>query len=478
MVKLSILILSIESRNLYLLRLLNILNIQIQQNDYKNIVEILVLDDKKDIQLGYKIKSVGEKRNLLLKQATGEYSVFIDDDDMPTVNYIETIINTLNNNTNVDAIGINKLCYNNKDISYIQNDLIENIPYRIDTTYYTHIDHLCVIKTDIAKLYAFDDVFYNEQNNWIININKNIKNVITIKEPIYLYFINIKNNNTKLENTLLIKYNIFNNNTQNLIDTIKLSSKTNQFYIIGITTDFKALQQAEIYILYHCIILYKQCLKSKINAINEYISEVTIEWDYVLQLDDSKICKINAWDRLIHENIISYFTLKDKICFFNNAFDKSYKNTYPIIGRKIYNKNNFILNTDYINDLNLAYQELTIVANNLTEHVYFSDILFENNIEINYDLNDIKTFKQHKKNNFNLLSINNSRPFLKKVREVHIIDKIKNCINANKKFEIYNTRNNRLVYESIKPQPLNHINDKLSIGNLLYDICNLNLIEL
>ena len=477
MVKLSILILSIETRSSYLLRLLNILNIQIEQNNYNDIIEIIVLDDKLDIQLGYKIKSTGEKRNTLLKKAAGEYCVFIDDDDMPTTDYIKTIIETLNNNVNIDAIGINKLCYNNNDVSYIQSDLLTT-PYRVDTTYYTHIDHLCVIKTNIAQLYFFDDVVYNEQINWINSINAHIKNVITIKEPIYLYFININNKFLNLENILLIKYNMFSNNIDNLNNTIKLSSKINQFYLIGVYDDFKALQQAQMYILYDYIILYTQCVKSKINAVNEYINQLSIDWKYVLQLDDSKICKINAWDRLIHDNVISYFNLNDKIAFFNNNYDKSYKNTYPIIGKDIYNKQKFILNPEYTDDINLAYQELTIIANALTSHVYFSDVLFEDNIDITNNFNDIKIFKNNKKNNFNLNSIENKRPFLKKVREVHIFEKIQICVKDNKKFEIYNTRNNRLIYESIKPQPLNITDNKLNIGNLLYDISNLNLIEL
>ena len=42
--------------------------------------------------------TIGEKRNWLLEQAKGEYVVFVDDDDLVTNNYVQSIMKRMNTN--------------------------------------------------------------------------------------------------------------------------------------------------------------------------------------------------------------------------------------------------------------------------------------------------------------------------------------------------------------------------------------------
>ena len=83
--KLSILICTLSNRTESLKTLLDELNYQIQSKP----VQVLWIGDNKSM-------SVGEKRNKLLYLADGEYVSFIDDDDMISSTYIDSILDSLN----------------------------------------------------------------------------------------------------------------------------------------------------------------------------------------------------------------------------------------------------------------------------------------------------------------------------------------------------------------------------------------------
>ena len=92
MVKLSILICTLPVRLEKLNRLLGILFPQ--KNDS---VEI-VIDDTTG-------NHIGSKRNNLINNAKGEYCCFVDDDDLVSLNYVDSILNSLGK----DCVGIEGL---------------------------------------------------------------------------------------------------------------------------------------------------------------------------------------------------------------------------------------------------------------------------------------------------------------------------------------------------------------------------------
>jgi glycosyltransferase involved in cell wall biosynthesis len=59
-------------------------------------VQIIYLGDDQEM-------SVGEKRNLLMSMAKGEYMCFVDDDDRVTHNYVEAIMGDLLQHPNKDV---------------------------------------------------------------------------------------------------------------------------------------------------------------------------------------------------------------------------------------------------------------------------------------------------------------------------------------------------------------------------------------
>lgn len=86
--KWSILVCSYKGNEFILANLLDTLRSQIDKAGYDDI-EVLVVYDYGEME-------IGEKRNLLMGLANGEYISFIDDDDTPDEKYIEFIYPQLN----------------------------------------------------------------------------------------------------------------------------------------------------------------------------------------------------------------------------------------------------------------------------------------------------------------------------------------------------------------------------------------------
>ena len=128
-IKLSILILSTHTRrNTFLPISLNMVYGQLEKSKYKENVEILYLVDNK-------IMTVGEKRNKLKSIASGEYIVFVDDDDRIADTYIDDIVEaTL---SSPDVISFNfELCKNNTKKHLVLFSIKYQTNFHINDIYY------------------------------------------------------------------------------------------------------------------------------------------------------------------------------------------------------------------------------------------------------------------------------------------------------------------------------------------------------
>lgn len=174
--KLSILIPSLYSRFEFLSKLLAC--ISVQNKVCLNQTEILINTDNT-------AKSIGQKRNELLQSANGEYSVFIDDDDTISEDYLLRIFEGINKG--VDHIGISmmykpdngahKLVKCSRDYAWCEKDNI----------YYRSAQHVCPIKTSIAKQVVFPLTNFGEDKVFSDLINPLIKTEHLIDTPIYFY---------------------------------------------------------------------------------------------------------------------------------------------------------------------------------------------------------------------------------------------------------------------------------------------------
>lgn len=175
--KFSILICSLQKRKCLLRRLINILDPQIDK--YKSDIEILT-----DIDNGK--LSIGQKRNKLIKKASGKYIAFIDDDDLVFSNYIDKIMIALESNK--DCCGLEGIITTNgRDPRVFIHSIKYNRWFTKRRIYYRSPNHLNPVKRQIALKIKFPHINKGEDRNFSRNIRPLLRTEEYIKGPIYKY---------------------------------------------------------------------------------------------------------------------------------------------------------------------------------------------------------------------------------------------------------------------------------------------------
>jgi hypothetical protein len=135
--------------------------------------------------------TTGAKRNKLLERAKGKYSVFIDDDDDVPNYYIESIV--LNAHKDVDCFAINGTMTTNGANEKKWFIALGN-PYVADHStgeeiYLRPPNHLCPMKTEIARQIGFPDVTRGEDYDFCMRLQQSglLKTQYVIEKPMYHY---------------------------------------------------------------------------------------------------------------------------------------------------------------------------------------------------------------------------------------------------------------------------------------------------
>ena len=150
---LSICIATVPPREKYLNRLLFEIQNQIIKDNLHDKIEVLVFKD--DFEY-----SLGEKRNRLIDSSSGNFCVFIDDDDMISSNYCKLITDEIIKNPNVDQISHNHRYYHNNRKKFIRIE----VSNRNDGE---SILYFNFIKCRVSK-------YYDDRNeDWEIRMNVN-----------------------------------------------------------------------------------------------------------------------------------------------------------------------------------------------------------------------------------------------------------------------------------------------------------------
>lgn len=197
MIKLSILIPSIFERSESFNSLVSNLKAQINSCGFDNSVSIIsLIDNRGDM-------SVGQKRNSLIEMAKSEYIVFVDDDDIPSNDYVLELMTAIQ--SNADVIPINGFMTTNGGYrAYWEMGI--NLPY--DTiklngkvSYRRFPNHIACMKRELILPYKFKDISFGEDYEWAkrLNDNKVFKTEHRITKPIYHYVFTKqrRGNNTK-----------------------------------------------------------------------------------------------------------------------------------------------------------------------------------------------------------------------------------------------------------------------------------------
>ncbi len=147
-------------------------------------VELLYLSDNREI-------TTGAKRNDLLKDAKGEYCVFIDDDDWVPDYYIWELMKATR--SGADCFAINGTMTTNGANERKWFIALGN-PYIADWStgeeiYLRPPNHICCMKTAIAREIGFKDITIGEDYDFCMRLQQSglLKTQHVIEKPMYHY---------------------------------------------------------------------------------------------------------------------------------------------------------------------------------------------------------------------------------------------------------------------------------------------------
>lgn len=171
--KWSILILTQETRQSYLRRLLDILEPQVAIHPD---VEIKIR------QCDYLIP-VGDNRQIMRQEADGEYSNFIDDDDLVPDNYVVSLLPLMDG---PDFIGHKVTRYDNDDFTATVS---HSLAFGGSEDPFHSTPHINPIKTEIA-LQASMSGGFGEDNRWwnTLKSQNAVKTEAFLPEVMYTYW--------------------------------------------------------------------------------------------------------------------------------------------------------------------------------------------------------------------------------------------------------------------------------------------------
>jgi hypothetical protein len=152
---------------------------------------------------------------------------------------------------------------------------------------------------------------------------------------------------------------------------------------------------------------------SKVHAVNRDIDKVN-NWDILLLASDDMIPQIKGYDEIIINKMKDIYPNTDGVLWFNDGFTKSELNTICILGKRYYEKFNYIYYPEYKSTW--CDNEFMTVANLLGKQTYFDDVIIKhehpdwgygsqdeihkkNHQDLNYDMN---LYNNRKKINFEL----------------------------------------------------------------------------
>jgi len=155
--------------------------------------EIVVFEDNKQW-------SVGEKRNALVRAAAGQFTVFVDDDDRVSEDYLDTILRILCQcGGKIDCIGIAGIMSSpgwTTGKKFVHSLAIRGW-YERAGVFYRCPNHWNPVRRDIARMVSFPNVNCGEDIDWSLRLLPRLRNSVDIGWPIYFYEFSPTNTETQ-----------------------------------------------------------------------------------------------------------------------------------------------------------------------------------------------------------------------------------------------------------------------------------------
>lgn len=173
--RLSICIVSLESRADYLKRLMLKLGPQVTDE-----VELLLLTDRAH-------ESIGEKRQRLLVQAVGDYVVSVDDDDLVADDYVAAILAATATDPDCVTFNVARLI-DGKRIGYEIRSIVNDDNYdTFGEVMPRRPNHLCPIRRELALQVGFKRMNRGEDWEYAKGIYPLLKSEVRINRELYTY---------------------------------------------------------------------------------------------------------------------------------------------------------------------------------------------------------------------------------------------------------------------------------------------------
>jgi glycosyltransferase involved in cell wall biosynthesis len=254
-------------------------------------VEILSIIDNKTIK-------IGKKRNALVEMASGRYVAFLDDDDWVTDDYVDSILEKVEEDMDVILFHQMRFEDGNPDrISICSLDVEKD--YNTPEAYYRKPSHLMATKREIILLskYREDVGVGGEDMEWSSRVRSHLKTSSSIDKVLYHY----NYSNTESESKRNYMFTV-------VIPTIWSSDKIyesvallNSSYAVG-----------EIIIINNRPEACKKKLEGE--KVREFVFEtnqyVNPSWNFgVSQAKFEKICILND-DVLLEDMVLHFMTLR------------------------------------------------------------------------------------------------------------------------------------------------------------------------
>ena len=203
---LSVLICTVYGREAQLARALGALieNIKIESEtvtadkseivlivDQAHRIEIIIRKDNKELP-------VGAKRQQLLHDASGEWIVFFDDDDLPYKGYLRKILTAVLSRPDADCCGINGDMTINKSNpqTWIHSIKYKRWASNVDGFSYVRPPiHFNPVKRVLALRAGFKPMRYAEDHDYSMRLLPLLRKEVVIKDKLFLYDYSNKVNN-------------------------------------------------------------------------------------------------------------------------------------------------------------------------------------------------------------------------------------------------------------------------------------------
>lgn len=112
---------------------------------------------------------------------------------------------------------------------------------------------------------------------------------------------------------------------------------------------------------------------SKIEAVNADLDK--FDFDIVLLASDDMIPMVKGYDTIIKNKMMEHYPDTDGVLWFNDGYQGNKLNTLSIMGKKYYDRFNYIYSPDYLSVW--CDNEFMDVANILNKQTYFDEVIIK-----------------------------------------------------------------------------------------------------